>query len=318
MIEDEEFTARLLRLAGPRPLVPADSAARVRDTVREHWRAATRRRIVRRRVTVALAMLAALGVTSTVALIRRGGVASPPPEVVAHVERVEGAFPLASGSTMREREWMETSAAARVALRLTDGTSVRLDSASRMRLLSPAVIELVHGGMYIDTGRMAAALEVRTVFGTVRDIGTQFETRLAAGSLRLRVRTGLVEFRRGSGEPLTARAGTELTVKGGETTSRPISGHGTEWAWVAALAPRFEIEGRSVAAFLEHISREQGWSLRYADAALARDASSIILHGSVTGLDAEDALAAALATSDLGHRVRDGELVVSRRMEQEP
>jgi ferric-dicitrate binding protein FerR (iron transport regulator) len=247
----------------------------------------------------------------------RGDVAAPPAGIVAHVERVEGAFPLPPGAPLREREWIETTAPTRAALRLADGTSVRLDAGCRMRLLSVAAIELTHGGLYIDTDRESAGLEVRTAIGTARDIGTQFETRLTGGSLLVRVRTGVVELRRSDGAHVMAPAGTELTVRGNDTTRRSVARDGREWDWAAALAPRFDIEGRSVAAFLEHVSRERGWSLRYADAALARDASGIILHGSVAGLEPEDALAAALATSDLVHRVSEGELVVSRRAEEE-
>jgi ferric-dicitrate binding protein FerR (iron transport regulator) len=315
MMDDEDATARLLRLAGPRPLAPAERASRVRAAVHQQWREVMRRRIVRRRAAAGLAALAAAGVAAAF-FVPRSDVALPPTEILARVERVEGSLPLA-GAVLREGEWVETTAATRAALRLTDGTSVRLDASSRMRLLSPVAIELAQGGLYIDTKRESAGLEVRTAVGTARDIGTQFETRLTDGALRVRVRTGVVELRPRGGDAVTARAGTELTLRDNEVARRSVSRDGREWDWAAALAPGFDIEGRSVAAFLEHVSREHGWSLRYADAALARDASSIILHGSVAGLAPEDALGAALATSSLVHRVTDGELVVSRRAEEE-
>lgn len=67
--------------------------------------------------------------------------------------------------------------------------------------------------------------------------------------------------------------------------------------------------GRS---FLEHLAREYGWTVRYEDAQLARDASGIILHGSVVGLSPEDSLAVAVRTSGLSLSVRNGEVAVSR------
>jgi len=82
--------------------------------------------------------------------------------------------------------------------------------------------------------------------------------------------------------------------------------------WTASLAPAFEIEGRALEPFLEHLCRERGWTLQYADAALAREASGIILHGSVDGLQPADALAVVFAASGLTHRFQRGELVVSR------
>ena len=241
----------------------------------------------------------------------REDVVAPMRETVATVERVDGEARLAPEDSVRTGEWVETGATARVALRLSDGTSVRLDTGSRTRLLSSTLIELAYGALYLDTGGDSKGLEVRTPMGTVHDVGTQFEIRLSDASLRLRVRTGVVEVRRGA-QSIPARPGTEVTLAAAGTVSRRVSAHGPEWEWAVNLAPAFEIEGRPLAAFLDHLSREHGWTLRYADAALARDASSIILHGSVNGLQPRDALEVALTTSGLFHRFRDGELLVSR------
>ena len=119
-------------------------------------------------------------------------------------------------------EWIETAADARVALRLGDGTSVRIDRGSRARLLAPTVIELASGAVYLDTGRDSTDLEVRTAFGTAHDIGTQFEVRLDLAAVRVRVRSGIVELRR-SGESVSARAGTELTMSAGAAVQRADS-----------------------------------------------------------------------------------------------
>jgi FecR protein len=311
--EDEDATARLLRTAGPRPGVPVDRAARVRRAVHLQWQANHRRRTVRRGMLAGAALLAtAAGLVLVVTLTRpREDVVAPVRETVATVERVEGEARLAPEDNVRTGEWVETGATTRVALRLSDGTSIRLDTGSRTRLLSSTVIELAYGALYLDTGGDSKGLEVRTPLGTVRDIGTQFEIRLRDASLRLRVRTGVAEVRRGS-QSIPARPGTEVTLTGAGTMSRSVATHGPEWEWSVKLAPSFEIEGRPLAAFLEYLSREHGWTLRYADAALARDSSSTILHGSVDGLQPRDALAVALATSGLFHRFRDGELLISR------
>lgn len=322
--EDEDATARLLRLAGPRPEVAPDRAGRVRDAVRQRWQADVRRRVVRRRMAAATI---SLGMAAALMLILRVATPGAPTnrsasEVLATTERVEGdvrlraaeaavSGRLSSADVVRQGDWVETGGRARAALRLADGTSMRLDIDSRLRLLAANVIELTNGAVYLDTSRHTAGLQVRTPHGTARDIGTQFEVRLGIAALRLRVRTGVVELHR-DGEALSARAGTELTTTASGTTRRSIPIDGPEWEWAARLAAPFAIEGRPLASFLEHLCREQGWTLRYADAALARDASSVILHGSVEGLQSQDALAVALTTSGLAHRFQDGELLVFR------
>ena len=78
------------------------------------------------------------------------------------------------------------------------------------------------------------------------------------------------------------------------------------------MAPAFAIEGHTLGVYLEYTAAEQGWTLHYADPAVAESAKRIILHGSVEGLTAEDALGVVLATSSLQYHLRSGELYVSK------
>jgi ferric-dicitrate binding protein FerR (iron transport regulator) len=249
----------------------------------------------------------------------------PPVEQdIATGERIEGspvlrrqvdgrreALRLSPTTAIRAEDVIETDGSSRAALRATDGSSVRLDRDSRVRLISPTVIELIAGAAYIATSGGSRGFEARTSLGTVHDVGTQFEIRLGETSLRVRVRTGLVEIRRRDGVVAT-QAGSETTVTSNVVDTRRVSIYGPEWDWTAGLAPAFDIEGRSLEAFLDHVTREEGWTLRYANPTLADVASRIVLHGSVEGLRAEDALGVTLATSGLQYRLRAGELLVSR------
>jgi hypothetical protein len=58
------------------------------------------------------------------------------------------------------------------------------------------------------------------------------------------------------------------------------------------------------------LAHEQGWTVEYRDAAVARTAETIILHGSVNDLAADEAVEVAIATSGLRYRLRDGALLV--------
>lgn len=97
MRDDEHATAELLHLAGPRPEVPAERAARVREAVHGRWQAGARRHAMRRRVWAAATLVATAA--TVVLLVRVGRVAEGPAplgDVLATVERVEGAPHLAS------------------------------------------------------------------------------------------------------------------------------------------------------------------------------------------------------------------------------
>jgi ferric-dicitrate binding protein FerR (iron transport regulator) len=310
---DEDSTTRLLRLASPRPHVAAERAERVRRAVHLEWQSAARQRAVRRRTIAATALLAAAA--AFVVTFRVSGPRETAVPVtagaVATIERLDGPIGLSANDRVRPGDWLDTGATGRVAVRLTDGTSVRLDTGSRARFLTASIVELAAGAIYVDTSASSRGLEVRTPLGTARDLGTQFEVRLRDQSLHVRVRTGAVELRYAGGAA-PARAGTELILTGAEATSRALDPAAPEWAWAAGIAPSFPIEGRRLAAFLEHLAREQGWTLHYADPALAGRASGIVLHGSIDGLRPTDQLAVALASSGLAHRLEDGQLTVFR------
>ncbi len=324
--DDEDAATHLLRLAGPRPAVPADRAERVRRAVHDRWQARARTRAVRRRLVLGgSALAAAAAIVLAVRIIAPGrGVPAPAPgAVVATVERASGLVRetpagtgrLEPGAAVHAGDRLATGPGGGAALRIGDGLSVRLDRESRIRLIDRGIIDLSAGAIYVDTGRHeGGGLEVRTPWGTARDIGTQFEVRLGAGTVRLRVRSGLVQLRRGD-QTTSAPPGTELTAGAAGVASQRVPVFGPDWEWAARLAPPLIAEGRPLAEFLESASREQGWTLRFADDRLAREAATIRLHGSLETLAPADAIAVALATSGLAYRLEAGELHVYRQAE---
>jgi ferric-dicitrate binding protein FerR (iron transport regulator) len=298
--------------------VPAIRTERVRAAVRTSWQRQMKRRAARRRAAIA-ALLFGAAAALVIAMTRQPPAVRPatPGFAVARVERVQGGpLPIESGDVVRTGDWIETPADSRVALRFDD-TSVRLDTASRVRALSSHEIELTAGAVYIDTGGEDGRFIVRTPRGTARDVGTQFEVRLIDSALRLRVRTGIVELQDGA-RSISGRAGTEIVLSATSAASRPIPASGSEWEWASRLAPALSMEGRSLDAFLQEVAREQGWSIEYADARLARDAENIVLHGSIRGLLPADAVGIAIGASGLRHRFENGKLAVFAAQSDDP
>ena len=322
----EDALGRLLRAAGPRLDVAGSRSARVQHSVRDAWRADVRRRTSRRRMAIGIALFSTAAVVMIAVGVGRPDRVPVPASAatVALLERTEGtvealtagpadrttARTLTTSAPVQAGEWVTTGANARAALRLTTGVSLRLDTDTRARLDSDAVIELVAGAVYIDSGEAAGGLEVRTPLGTARDIGTQFEVRVDEASTRVRVRDGIVEVRQGD-RAMSAHRGTELTVMADSAISEAVAPFGPEWDWTARLAPPIETDGQPLAVFLEAVSREHGWRVRYADAPLARYAADSIMHGSVVGLPPREAVAVMLTSSGLEHHFDNGEIVVS-------
>lgn len=322
--EADDPLARLLRLAGPRDPVPADSLERVRRAAHAEWQ-----RVVDRRARHALHLrsLAALGVAATLVVAfawwRRPAPAPAP--VVAVLQRAEGlvwlrqspasgdvaAAPV-SGGAITAGTWIETGPTGRAALRLDDGTSLRLDVSTRARLESAAILDLSQGAIYVDSGlpHSRSQLEIRSAFGVARDIGTQFELRLTAHALRLRVREGRVDLDH-AGSVHVAEAGEELRLLDGRPLERgTVPLRGEAWDWTQAIAPAFAIEGRPLRAFLDWYARESRYLIDTSKVPAGASGEAALIHGTIEGLTPEEALRAVLPTCGLSHRLAGETLIV--------
>jgi ferric-dicitrate binding protein FerR (iron transport regulator) len=314
----------LIRLAAPCAAVPREREERVRGIVRARWRSELRhRQTARRRWWIAAAAAALL--LLAVPVLRRGagdpaGHAPPAGEVVALVGDAWQREPSARGRTsalalgahVPAGSEVATGPAGRAALRLPGGLTVRLDFDTRVRIASAGVWTFERGALYVDSPRGPAseAIEIRTAWGTVRDVGTQFEVRLGEDRSLVRVREGIVVVRTRAGAH-EAGAGEQVEVdRGGGIARGKVSPHGAAWAWTESVTPMIDLEGTSARAFLEWASRERGLGLRFASASLAEGATRTILSGSVDGLTVEQALDVVLPTCEMAFRIDEGTMLI--------
>jgi ferric-dicitrate binding protein FerR (iron transport regulator) len=256
-------------------------------------------------------------------LLRHAPRPVPGPEI-ATLRTVTGAVLIASagessravsGSGMRIRagDRFETIDGSRAAFEMPGGLSVRLDRDTTTRLDSASRLILERGAVYIDAGPGAgdSVFNIDTSFGSVRHTGTQFEVRVDESALRVRVREGSVAVD-AAGQRWASRAGEGLILARGRPPERhAIALSGPEWSWVSELAQPFRLEGATAPAFLEWVSREQGWRWEYDTPSLRARVERIVLHGSIEGLTPEEALAAVLPTCGLTSRREGARLIVS-------
>jgi len=326
--DDERVVAELVREAGPRADLAESDVAAVAAVAREAWRFQVRRRRRRRRVAGAAAIAALILVAVAIALFR-GGAAAPAP--LAEIAAVRGGLvriseagasaPASAGEPVPAGAVLETAAnGGSAALTLSgDDVSVRLDQGTRVRLIAAAELELLRGAVYVDSGdrpgRADSGLRVRTALGTAADVGTQFSVRLLEqghGALRVRVRSGAVAVEHPGGEVVAAAAEELVLDADGAVARRAFPPDDAEWGWALASAPRFDVEGRTLGEVLRWACRESGWTLRYEDAELEREAETIRVRGGLGSLGANQASFAVLPGAGLAGEVEDGTLTVRR------
>lgn len=328
--DHRDDVARLVRLGGPRPAPPASRAARVKTALHTHWRSEVRRR-ARRRYAVAAAALAAasvaivaigLGIPSRFLGTPTGAEIAFRVESLAQPVWTRGATTLGAqparlhvGDAILSGSELATEEDGRIAVRSEAGRSFRLDVSTRVRIISPVVVALDRGKIYVDSGLRpdpaGGSLEIHTPFGIVREVGTQFEVHVSDDAVRIRVREGSVRMD-GDRGTYDVDVGAEFRLgDGGVPIWGDVLPYGPEWDWLSRIAPAFDLEGSSARDFLEWISRERGWTLRFADERTRRSAAEIVLRGSIEGLTLDEALAAVLPTCHMVHRVENGILVIA-------
>jgi len=313
---------KLIKYAGRRESVDPQRIERVEQQLTRHWHQLIQNRQAaarRRRVTVFGSGLAvAASLVMAVILLPRILTQSL---VVAHVATTIGAVEsgargepltkLAVGTELLAGSVLESADSAGAALELLSGHNLRIAAASRLRIETNAIV-LDRGHIYLDSGPDGSStpITVRSTLATVREIGTQYQVHLQADGLEVSVREGIVNLERDSGIVM-ARAGEFLRLEQDGSVSREaIPQYGEHWRWISQLAPALDINDRTVAEFLEWLSRENGWRVIFATASLQRDAQSIQISGSIDGLNAEEALASVMATVAWTYTLADGVVTI--------
>ena len=316
----DDSLARLIHAAGHREAPPTHAYERALLASTQVWQAKVRRR--RWRLWSSLAAGLAVIAIATSLILQSRLTHAPSDVAIGQAARVMGAvrmraagarewiflsenMPIPSGATVRAER------ASGVALQVGD-TSVRLAGGGEITVESPQRLQLQDGAVYVDAGKTEGShILVMSRFGSVADIGTQFEVQQQADRLRVRIREGAVILQRKE-RAHRGEVGQELVVDGdGALQVRSIAQYDPAWRWAQALASPPEVNDQPLTVLLAWVARETGNAIRYASPTIEQRAATIILHGSIRHLDPLEALSVMLATTDLRHEVRsDGVIMI--------
>ncbi|MDQ1302367.1 MAG: transrane sensor [Pseudomonadota bacterium] len=330
---EEASLAALLRDVGPRADPPAAVARQIRAVVEAEWRAVVAARQPRPVVRSSARRWPALAMAASVAVAAIGSwfalpLLNQPATPLATLSRVSGAVeagsdgdwqPAVVRQALGAGQAIVTGPQGRAALRLRDGVSLRLDTDTRVALLTPERIVVTRGAVYLDAGRgsgSADPLLIESRFGTTRHLGTQYEVRVAPDAMLVSVREGRVEVS-GTGPVTQADAGEQVLLKAdGSIQRQSVERTAALWDWTQEVTPPFAIEQRTLSEFLVWVSRETGREIEFGSPRLQSSAAEIVLRGSIAGLRPDAALAAVMATTPLDYTADRGLISVQPRAQQ--
>lgn len=328
MSDFDESLEQLLSKASPRPLPDQAAAAVVRETVRAEWRAVTGKHRSRKRiVNFALAATVLIGVFSIFNSFRSVDLELTR---VASIQKSFGSIYVLGEQAELTRaddlaaihvgQTIVTGDDAGMALAWGNGGSVRLDKNTEVEFRNGASVYLQSGRIYydsipsdlfagIDAGDIDS-FKIETDFGVVSHVGTQFMTEIGSDELRVSVREGKVDVA-GRYYPHSASRGEQVLFAGRQ---RPvvfsIPEYGDAWEWIVRTSPPVDVDGQSVHAFLDWVSRELGMGVSYRDDAVETIANRAILEGHIDTGPAE-ALRIRMLTAALNYRITEGVIYVS-------
>jgi ferric-dicitrate binding protein FerR (iron transport regulator) len=317
-----DLVGELINAAGRRPVPPADTYHQVFAAAHTSWHQALRAR-QRRRWVIAMAAAAAAAAVGLTTVLDFDSVPA-----VATVSIAEGEIfvlsptaadwqPMAGdGGSIVAGSQIRSGPGSGAALSISGSSSLRMHASGELTLESAGRVTLRAGTIYLDSGPAtgSAGFEVVTPFGTVRDIGTQFEVASSAQRLRIRIREGAVELENSGQEAaVLGSAGEQISLDiDGELRRDAFSPFDAEWGWAEALAGAPEIEGLSLLQFLSWVARETGRDLRFDAPRTETRARSVTLHGRAQDLAPLQALNAMLATTDFQYSLlEDGIILVT-------
>lgn len=324
---DTDPLAELIRGAGRRPKPPAEHYDAVRHAARSAWQAKVRSRTRIRRI---YALAASILIASLVVPIAYQYLPSHP-ERVAFAQALRGEVlrmsPMGEtsevignvGAFIEAGDRLRTGAESGAAFSLGPSTSLRLNGDTEVVVSSDDSITLIAGAAYLDTGHRdnSTTLTVSTPFGTIRDIGTQFEVFTSALGMRVRVRTGSIEWTQNGRTPARTGSSEQLDVTStGELRRTVFPKFHPEWDWVQRLARPPAGQDRSILGYLQWIADEMGRELTFDSTNTELRAELATWNRNLGGLTPAEALSLIDQGSDFDYSINtDGEILITRQLQ---
>ena len=189
-------------------------------------------------------------------------------------------------SVLNVAEVVSSGSASQAGIGLHSGVYLGMDAQTRLKVISPARIELLQGRLYVDAHH--GQLELITPHAVLTDIGTLYDVSIVDGGTLITMREGIIEVALDTDKHITRAAegfGERVVVDAsGVNPLDPVATMSTYWQWYEREP--LSLDGLSVASYLEYMARTQGIELSFRSPLVEQQTR--LLHLSHSGQTTDD------------------------------
>ncbi len=309
----------ILKHADMREMASETSKARIKKELHSHWKKSTatqRPKLWNKKIPMALAasilFLSLLGLLFSKNNVTREILLEQVHGDIAIFSNQQKAIKAQPGSRLTLGSSIKTTTSGSATILLPMLGNVRLDSNSQLTFNEVNHLLLESGRIYFESSNNInhSQIKITTNQGTIKNTGTQFEVQSQSNALSIRVREGSIYFDSNYGSQ-TLQSGYQLTtLPSGTSQTNAIDANDSSWNWIHALAPQFELEGKSLHQYLLWVSREYALEIEFTrDTEL--QSRNVLLHGDIELLELEQALKVVFSATRLKYELKGKTLIVS-------
>ncbi len=220
---------------------------------------------------------------------------------------------LNKNKTINPGDYIKTKRNNRLLVNLFNGNQFRVDENTHLLVASNNHLSLLAGRIYVDSESSAGhhQLTIETPLARVNHIGTQYSVAFVADELSVGVRDGLVLIKGDDLVESEVAKGRNLLLKSnGEVAYSNITSYDPMWYWTQKITNGFSIQDKTLSDYLDWVSSETGYPIKWESETVRRKADSIKLSGSINGLLPVDSLDVILPTTRFNYSLDEDQIYI--------
>lgn len=220
---------------------------------------------------------------------------------------------LDNDKTISPGDFLKTKKNNRLMVSLFNGNQFRVDENTHLMVESNNRLKLISGQIYVDSDSTGGhhKLTIETPLAHVNHIGTQYSVSFNKDQLNVGVRDGLVLVSSDRISQAELPKGRNLTLNGeSQAVYTDIKAYDLKWHWTQKITGGYDIQDQSLSAYLQWVSKESGYPIKWQSDQVRNKASKIKLSGSINGLLPVDSLDVIIPTTRFKYSINDNQIYI--------